>query len=159
AWYALQQFEERRSWIWTGVFWSAVVLGFLAHLEFVVCLAGLVVWWLWRFSRNPSNWRQAALELFALFTVPVAFLLVFYFVAIRGMEVTGGPTYRLWPLLIKTASYMLGGPGTGAAAGIIALVVVACLCGALIYLQFDRDDRWIFYAVVLATPPVLVAIV
>ena len=158
AWYALQQFEERHSWIWIGVFWSAVVLGFLAHLEFAVCLAGFVVWWLWRFSSNPSNWRQAALELFALFTVPVAFLLVFYFVAIRGMEVAAGPTYRLWPLLIKTASYMLGGPGTGAAAGIIALVAMAGLCGALIYLQFDRDDRWIFYAVVLATPLVLVAI-
>src|ERR1051325_3709988 len=34
AWYALQQFEEIRSRTWTVVFWSAVILGFLAHLEF-----------------------------------------------------------------------------------------------------------------------------
>ena len=25
AWYALQQFEEKRSWVWTITFWSAVV--------------------------------------------------------------------------------------------------------------------------------------
>jgi hypothetical protein len=85
-------------------------------------------------------------------------VLVFYFVAIRGMEVAGGPTYRLWSLLIKTASYTLGGPGSGAAAGIIALLAVAALCVALIYLMFDRDDRWIFYAVVIVAPLALIAI-
>jgi hypothetical protein len=41
AWYALQQFDGKRSWIWTVLFWSAVILGFLAHLEFAVCFAGL----------------------------------------------------------------------------------------------------------------------
>ena len=85
-------------------------------------------------------------------------MLAFYFVAIRGMEVAGGPTYRLWPLLIKTASYTLGGPGSGAAAGIIALLAVAALCVALIYLMVERDDRWIFYAVVIVAPLALIAI-
>ena len=158
AWYALQEFEQRRSWFWIIVFWSAVVMGFLAHLEFVVCLAGLVVWSLWRFTRNPSMWRRALLDLFALFTVPAVLLLVFYFVSIRGMEVPGGPTYRFLPLLIKTASYTVGGPGSGVVAGIIALLAVAALCVAMIYLKYDGDDRWIFYAVVFITPLVLVAI-
>src|SRR5215831_13404629 len=148
SWYALQQFEEKRSWIWIIVFWSAVVLGFLAHLEFAVCFAGLVAWALWRFVRYRSKWRLAVLDLFALFTVPIVLLLAFYFVALRGMEVAGGDTYRRWPLLIKTASYTLGGPGSGAAAGIIALLTVAALSVALIYLMFKGDDRWIFYAVV-----------
>src|SRR4029077_8500143 len=106
AWYALQQFEERRSRIWIIVFWSAAVLGFLAHLEFAVCFAGLVAWALWRFVRYRSKWRQTVLDLFALFTVPIVLLLAFYFVAIRGMEVGGGPKYQVTPLLIKTASYM-----------------------------------------------------
>jgi len=96
------------------------MLGFLAHLDFAVCFVGLVVWSLWRFTKNRQKWRQAVLDLFALFTVPVALMLVFYFVAIRGMEVAGGPTYRLWPLVVKTASYALGGPASGATAGIIA---------------------------------------
>jgi len=82
AWYALQRFEERRSWIWIVVFWSAVMLGFLAHLEFAVCFAGLVVWSL----------------------------------------------------------------------------AVAALCVALICLMVDRDDRWIFYAVVIVAPLALIAI-
>jgi hypothetical protein len=158
AWYALQQFEERRSWIWIVVFWSAVMLGFLAHLEFAVCFAGLVVWSLWRFTRNRQNWRGAVLDLFALFTVPVALVLVFYLVALRGMEVAGGPTYRLWPLLIKTASYTLGGPGSSAAAGIVALLAVAAICVALIYLRFEGNEHWIFYAVVIAAPFALIAI-
>ena len=158
AWYALQQFEEKRSWIWITVFGSAVILGFLAHLEFAVCFAGLVAWALWRFVRYRSKWQQAVLDLFALFTAPVALMLVFYFVTIRGMEVFGGPPYRRWPLLIKTASYTLGGPGSGAAAAIAALLAVAALCVALIYLKYDRDDRWIFYAVVILAPLAVIAI-
>jgi hypothetical protein len=158
AWYALQQFEERRSWIWTIVFWSAVILGFLAQLEFVFCFAGLVAWALWRFVRYRSKSRQVVLDLFALFTVPGVLILVFYFIAIRGMEVGGGPGYQLAPLLIKTASYMFGGPASGAAAGIVALLGVAAICVVLVYLMLERDDRWIFYAVVIVTPLALIAI-
>jgi hypothetical protein len=158
AWYALQQFEERRSWIWIIVFWSAAVLGFLAHLEFAVCFAGLVAWALWRFVRYRKNWRQALLDLFALFTVPIVLLLAFYFVAIRGMEVGGGPDYQVMPLLIKTASYMIGGPASGAVARIAALLAVASIYIVLVYLMFERDDRWIFYAVVIMAPLGLIQI-
>jgi hypothetical protein len=158
AWYALQQFEEKRSWIWIIVFWSAVVLGFLAHLEFAICFAGLVAWALWRFVRNRSKWRQAVIDLLALFTAPILLLLAFYFVAIRGMEIGGGPEWQVTPLLIKTASYMLGGPASGAAAGIAALLAVASIYVVLIYLMFERDDRWIFYAVVIMVPLGLLAI-
>jgi hypothetical protein len=166
AWYALQQFEETvagggdsgRPWIWIIVFWSAAVLGFLAHLEFAICFAGLVAWALWRFASHRSKWRQAVLDLFALFTVPIVLLLAFYFVAIRGMEVGGGPKYQVMPLLIKTASYMLGGPASGAAAGIAALLAVASIYVVLVYLMFERDDRWIFYAVLIVVPLGLIAI-
>jgi hypothetical protein len=152
AWYALQQFDEKRSWLWTVVFWSAVVIGFLAHLEFAICFAGLVAWALWRFVRYRSKWRQAVLNLFTLFIVPIVLMLVFYFVSIRGMEIGGGDKYKTAPLLIKTASYMLGGPASCATAGITALLAVAGLCVALIYLTFHHDDRCIFYAVVIVGP-------
>ena len=158
AWYALQQFEERRSWRWTVVFWCAVVLGFLAHLEFAVCFAGLVVWSLWRFVSHRPNWRQSMLDLFALFTVPITLLLVFYFIAIRGMEVAGGPTYQLWPLLIKTASYTLGGPGNGSAAGMVSLFAAVTVCVVLTYLIRGGDDCWIFYAVIIVAPLTVIAI-
>jgi hypothetical protein len=158
AWGALQQFQERRSWFWTIVFWSAVVLGFLAHLEFAVCFAGLMVWALWRFVHDRSKWREGVLDLLALFTVPVVLLLAFYFVAVRGMEVGGGPEYQVKPLLIETASYMLGGPANGAAAGIAAVLALASIYVALVYLVFERDDRWIFYAVVIVAPLGLIPI-
>jgi hypothetical protein len=90
--------------------------------------------------------------------VPIVLMLVFYFVAIRGMEVGGGPGYELVPLLTKTASYMLSGPATSDAAGAVALIVVAAVCVALIYLIFERDDRWIFYAVVIVAPLGMIAI-
>ena len=159
AWYALQQFEETRSRIWIILFWSAVVLGFLAHLEFAICFAGLVAWALWRCLRYRSKWRRAVVDLFALFTVPIVLMLVFYFVSIRGMKILGEPGYyRVTSLLIKTGSYTLGGPGSGAAAGIIALLGVAALGLTLIYLKYDRDDRWIFYAVVIIAPLAAIAI-
>src|SRR5436190_10923928 len=158
AWYSLQQFEEGRSRAWALVFWGAAVLGFLAHLEFAICFAGLVTWALWRFVRYRSKWRQTVIDLFALFTVPIVLLLAFYFVAIRGMEVGGGPKYQVTPLLIKTASYMLGGPASGAAAGIAALLAVAAIYVVLVYLMFEGDDRWIFYAVVIVAPLGLIAI-
>jgi len=166
AWYALQKFEETvsgggdsgRPWIWIIVFWSAVVLGFLAHLEFAICFAALVAWALWRFVRHRPKWRQALLDPFALFTVPVALFLVFYFVALRGMEVGGGPEWQVTPLLIKTASYTAGGPASGAAAGIVALLAVASIYVVLVYLMFERNDRWIFYAVVVVVPLGLIPI-
>src|SRR5262245_25888371 len=158
AWYALQKFEEKRSWIWIIVFWSAVVLGFLAHLEFAICFAGLVAWALWRFVRYRPKWRQAVLDLFALFTVPVVLLLGFYFVALCDMEVGAGPEYQVTPLLIETASDMLGGPPSGAAAVIVALLAVASIYVVLVYLMFKGDDRWIFYAVVIVVPVGLIAI-
>jgi hypothetical protein len=166
AWYALQQFEDSvaggadsgRAWAWIIIFWNAVVLGFLAHLEFAFCFAGLVAWALWRCIRYRSKWRQTVLDLFTLFTVPVLLVLVFYFVSIRGMEIGGTDKYRLWPLLLKTASYMLGGHGSGVAAGVTALATVAGLCVALIYLLFQRDDRWVFYAVVIVAPLAVIAI-
>lgn len=158
SWYSLQQFEERRSWSWIIIFWSAVVLGFLAHLEFAICFAGLVAWAMWRFVRYRSKWQQALLDLFVLFTVPVVLLLVFYLIALRGFEVGGGPEYRVMPLLIKTASYMVGGPASGTLAGIAALVAVASVYGGLAYLMFERDDRWVFYAVVIVAPLVLLPI-
>ena len=158
AWYALQRFEERRSWIWIIVFWSAVVLGFLANLEFALCCAGLFVWALWRCARYRPTWRHGVRDLFALFTVPIVLLLAFYFVAVRGMELAGGPRYQVTQLLIKTASYMLGGPGSGAVAGIAALLAVASIYVVLVYLMFERDDRWIFYAVVIVAPLGLIAI-
>jgi hypothetical protein len=152
AWYALQQFEERRSWLWIIVFWSAVLLGFLAHLEFVICFAGLVAWATWRLVRYRSKWREAVLDLFALLTVPIMLMLVFYFVALRGYEVGGGPEYQVIPLLIKTGSYMLGGPASGAAAGMVALLAIASIYAVLVYLMFKRNDHWIFYAVVIVVP-------
>jgi hypothetical protein len=158
AWYALQQFEEKRSWTWTVVFWNAVVLGFLAHLEFAFCFAGLVAWALWRSVRCRPKWQQAVIDFFTLFTVPVLLVLVFYFVSIRSMATGGADKYRLWPLLLKTASYVLGGPGSGVAAGVTALATVAGLCVALICLVFQRDDRWVFYAVVIVTPLAVTAI-
>jgi hypothetical protein len=158
AWYSLQRFQEKRSWTWTIVFWSATVLGFLAHLEFAVCFAGLFVWALLRFARYPQKWRHGVPDLFALFTVPIVLMLFFYFVAIRGMEVGGGPKYQVAPLLIKTASYMLGGPASGGAAATVALLAATAICVVLIYLMFERDDRWIFYAVVILVPLVLIAI-
>jgi hypothetical protein len=74
------------------------------------------------------------------------------------MEVGAGPEYQVMPLLIKTASYMVGGPASGAAAGIAALLAVASIYVVLLYLMVERDDRWIFYAVVIVVPLGLIAI-
>ena len=148
-----------RSWIWIAIFWGAVVLGFLSHLEFAICFAGLIAWALWRCVRYRSSWRRAVLDLIALFTVPMTLMLIFYFVSIRGMKILGQfGYYRAASLLIKTGSYTLGGPGSGAAAGIIALLAVAALGVALIYCKYDRDDRWIFYVVVIIVPLAAIAI-
>jgi hypothetical protein len=158
AWYALQRFEQERSWVWIVLFWTSALLGFLAHLEFAICFAGLVAWALWQFVRYRSKWRQALLNLFALFTVPVMLVLVFYVVALRGFEIGGGPEWQVMPLLIKTASYTHGGPASGAVARIAALLAVVSIYIVLVYLVFERDDRWIFYAVVIVAPLGLIPI-
>ena len=111
AWYALQQFEkDGRGFgqLSYGAPWYSV---FSRTLNSRFVLRAYLAWTLWRLVRYRSKWRQGVLDLFALFTVPGVLLLVFYFVAIRGMEVGGGPEYQLEPLLIETASYMLADLG------------------------------------------------
>jgi uncharacterized membrane protein len=158
AWYALLRFDERRSWFWLVLVWAAIVFGFLAHLEFAVCAVGLGTFFSRRLICDRNKWRQNLQDLFTLFAAPAALSLLFYFVAIRGMELGGGEPYVLAPLLVKTASYLVGGPGEGAAAWIVAILAGAAVVACLHALVRRRDERWFFYAIVIAAPLLLIAI-
>jgi hypothetical protein len=158
AWYALLRFEERRSWRRLVFFWAAIVFGFLAHLEFAVCAVGLGAFFLRRLVCDRNKWRQNLRDLFTLFAVPATLSLLFYLVAIRGMELGGGEPYDFVPLLVKTASYMVGGPGEGAVAWIAAMLAGAAICACLLALVRRRDEHWFFLAVIIAAPVLLIAI-
>jgi Dolichyl-phosphate-mannose-protein mannosyltransferase len=158
AWYALLRFQDRRSWLWRVLFWVAIVFGFLAHLEFAVCAIGLGAFSLRRLVCDREKWRRNLGDLLRLFAVPATLSLLFYLVAIRGMELGGGEPYVLAPLLAKTASYMVGGAGEGAVAWIVAILAGAAIVACLLALVRRRDEHWFFYAVVIAAPLLLIAI-
>jgi hypothetical protein len=158
AWYAALCFEQQPLWRWAGVGWAAIVLGFLAHLEFAVCGAGVAVWALFRLLRRRQTPRESVTKLLRFFLVPVGLALFFYFGSIRDMKVGGGPPYDLAALLVKAASYMVGGPGDGVGADVSALLAAASICAALFWLMRRRDDQWLFYAFVIAIPLALIAI-
>jgi len=157
AWYALLCFDERRSWRWAGVYWLAVVLGFMAHLEFVVCALGIAAWTLWRCLFRAPTRRQGVVDLLRLHALPAALVLLFYGVALRGMELGGGEAYDLVTVLVQTASYALGGPASGELARVAAFAMVAAGAAALVWLA-RRSDQWLFYGLAIAAPLVLLGI-
>jgi len=158
AWYALLRFEDHRAWRWAVVYWLAVVLGFLAHLEFIVCCGGIALWSIWRTFRHRVTWAQSVADLLILHAVPAALSLVFYLVSIRGMKITNGPPYVLTPLLVKTASYTVGGAAGGVLGWAAALAMVGAAVLAIGWLFYRRSDQWLFYLPALATPLLLLAI-
>ncbi len=158
AWYALLRFEDHRAWRWAVVYWLAVVLGFLAHLEFIACCGAIALWSIWRTFRHRVTWAQSVADLLILHAVPAVLSSVFYFVSIRGMKIGTGPAYALTPLLVKTASYTVGGAAGGVLGWTAALAMVGAAVLAIGWLVYQRSDQWLFYLPALATPLLLLAI-
>jgi hypothetical protein len=153
AFLAARSFVERSRWRDAVVLWVAVCLGLLSQLSYIHVLAALVLWLptaLYRMRRSVGETVARAAQALA---VPVAFMVVFYWVELRHMQIGGAPGQDRLGVLIKTLSYAGGGPGAGPFAAIVALATLGILMGAVVWRARQGSDDWLFYAVAIFASP------
>jgi hypothetical protein len=135
------------------------ILGFLSHLQFVFCFAGLVSWSLWRLVHDRKNRRRLVRINLLCHLLPIAFVSWLYYVDISHMTIGGGPEPRLGDVLIELLSLTAGGPSAGPVALLVAVAVVPATLLALFLFHRNGSDEWVFYLTVLLIAPVLIAVV
>src|SRR5262249_30881855 len=89
--------------------------------------------------------------------LPLAFVIAFYLLFVRGMVIGGGPGYRTLDVVRESAAYALGIPQPWSA-GALAIVLVLIVTG-LGLLMAQRSLRWTFFVLVLAVVPALMLMV
>jgi hypothetical protein len=125
----------------------AASLGFLAHLTFVYCYVGFLVWTSCQY-RSPRFRLLLAAQL-----LPLATAVSLYLFFMRGMEIGGGRDTTWLSAIAATLSLVAGGPQRGAGASIAASLVAIVL--AVAWWREWRRDRAIaatYLAIILLAP-------
>ena len=155
SYHAVTRYLETRRGHWLLIVWVSAALGFLAHLSYLHVFNGLGAWLLAR-MRFTGDARRAARDAFACLGVPALALAVFWVLVLRHFEVGAAPAYEATAVLVKTLSYAGGGPASGPAAWIAAIVFSAVLGIALVGMARRGDDHWVALAVVTVISPLVV---
>lgn len=161
AYIATSKFLDARSPGWGGAVALLATLAIFAHLTSVAVIGALALWVI-AVQARKGNWLKMGTAL-AFFSVPVAVLVVTYFVDLGLMERGGGPPWSAREVIVQLASYA---SGIGEPSWPIAAIVPLLACAAyLVSLARCRDSRSVFYftaivmvpAVVLSAKPEIVA--
>lgn len=152
---AVERYLATRRAGWLVVVWLSAMLGFLAHLTYLHVFNALGAWLLARIWL-AGDARTATRDLLACLGVPAVGLLVFYVLVIRHFEMGDAPPFDLGAVLVKTLSYMGGGPARGPLAWIVAGLAGVMVIAAVIRMGRARRDEWIFFAVVILISPLMV---
>ncbi len=135
--------DKPRLW-WDGLFACCAVLGFLAHVTFVLAYGALVAWSLWRLFRDRGVWSSRHWGvLVGQVLVPSAVLAWLYFVNLRYLAVGGGDELPLATVVMQALSLAVGGPQTEPLAAIVAMAVLIAAGAALWELYRSGSDLWL----------------
>lgn len=160
--YCLLRWLDSASPRWLVAHWAAATIGLLGHLSFIAIIGAEAVFLivLSKVGAVPSRGRMRPLAL------PVIVLAVLIVVDLRFLELGGGPDLDYPQLLTDVAALALGAPVGLRWTPWLAIVGGAAVLGALLTAARsatagggDRGVRqllWLFYALVLLAPLVLV---
>jgi hypothetical protein len=141
ALYSLQRWLLAPRWTTCGVFWTAVILAALSHLTAIHGYLAMLVFSVNELRRRSATFAGGLADYAKLHTVPLLFLVAFYWVYVRHISVAGSAPTRLIGTLAATMTMALGGPASGPLA---VLYVGAFLM--LLFLGLDRmknrSDGW-----------------
>lgn len=157
----IQESLERPRIIWDVLFACFAVLGFLSHLTYAFAYIALVVWSLWR-RISVYGWqsRQHISPLVFEVLIPAAFVVFWYLVDLRFVQVGGGDENPVWKVLAQAISAAFGGPLEGQATVWIAIAVAATAIAALFLLYRSGSDLWIPLSIgIFAIPAVILLVV
>jgi uncharacterized membrane protein len=157
SFYALERHWEAPRLATLLVFWAATVLGTLFHATYVPAYVALLGWSVVRAIEVHGFTGRALRALTTCHLLPLAFVVAFYLLFLRGMVIGGGPGYRTLDVVRESAAYTLGVPQAWSAIA-LAMAVVLGVSG-LGLLVGQRSPRWTFFVLVLVVVPALMLLV
>lgn len=157
AFLCFEGLRKKRSRALYPLFWALCILGFLAQLTFAHVYLSLLLWSLWLLRKEVDK-RREILRLVALHLPVLVFVLFIYLALVKGMKVGGGPVFSAPIVLGQALSVAVGGGKNGWPALFSALAGLALAAACLRFFRRLRDERFFFYAMVLAAAPLAVLI-
>lgn len=160
--YCLLRWLDGASPRWLVAHWAAATVGLLAHLSFIAVIGAEAVFLilLSKLRTVPSRGRMLPLAL------PVMALTLLIVFDLRFLELGGGPDLNYPQLVTDVAALAIGAPVGLASTPWLAVAGGAAMIAALVAAgrsaAFAPDGRrprrllWLFYALVLFAPLVLV---
>jgi hypothetical protein len=159
AYLLLQRCLKNSSLLNLALFWTAVVLGILAHLTFVNILLALFCLTLGHeyYSHSPPG--MSIKRIASLYVVPFVFFGIFYFTFVTPMIIGGGDSFNYWDV-VSYATVLISGFPEGQFARFVAFAFYAGSVGVGVYILFrNRNEQWLFYLVALVAGPTLMLFV
>ena len=155
----LQSFLENPRWSLAALFAVCAVFGLTSHLTFLVFIAGSLPWFCLRLRRHGFPLPKIGLWALACYAIPLAYLLVLYFVDLRYLQIGGGTPITTFDGYRAMLAWTLGGTNTVEIQYFTAAVCIAALAAGVWILTRQRSDDWIFYIGVIAIAPLAMALV
>jgi hypothetical protein len=150
---ALESYLENHRARALPVFWAAVALGFLSHLTFLFTYLALGLWSVYHNARRRTSPRAELLDALRVHGPPALFCVALYLLDLRGTQLGGGDALPASAVLGRLLGLGLGvGP---APFWLVGPPVLAAILAGLYLLRREGSSEWVFFAVVLFTPPAL----
>jgi hypothetical protein len=140
------------------LFWTVLMLGFLAHFSFIMVCVALGIWTLIRDRLAGVSLRGSLVNAAKYFGPVMIFLAGLYLVYIRHMTVLGGAAQSRGAAIAETASYLLGFVNETGLGGVSEPLGLALVVAGVWVLYRQKRDEWIFFALVLLVTPAMVLV-
>ena len=147
----------RCAWL-NAVFCACVILGFLSHLTFVHFYLGTIGLSVAAALKRSRDFWRIVRDLARCHALPIAFLMILYFVSVRHLKFGGGEDYVMREVITAALSLGVGGPETGVLAALVALSAAIAVIGGVLWLWRENREWAVFFAVSIFLSPVLLLI-
>ena len=159
AFLALERYLDTNRWQPLLLFWMLVPLGFFSHLTFLHFYCGAVIWSVARWLRCGLYGRALLAKTAFCHAWPLLFLVTFYFVSLRGMEIGGGDRPSFPAVIVKALSLSVGGPiALSSDQLLIALLAAGGGIAALVLMYRDGSDLWAFFLTTIFLSPLFLLV-
>jgi hypothetical protein len=150
---AMERFLVTHHPAWAAGFAAAATLGILSHLTFLYALLAFECW-AGVVALRSRRVRALRSGLVVTLGLPLAAFFLLWVVDLRHLTVGGGPEYRLTEVIRDLLRASFGIPR--GAWEWLAIPVLGAAVLEVIRMARARDDRWVFFVVVILVGPCVV---
>jgi hypothetical protein len=139
------------------LFWSASILGLLAHGTFVIVMIAFAFGQMAE-QRGSVSIPQRIFQVAKVHLPPMLFVVWWYGYFLRSMLIGGGEPSGGWPVIGQASSLLLGLPDTPAFHLVAMAGVLFVTFIGVSYLRRAHEGQWLFFlSVLLIAPAMLLA--